>query len=344
MSEIERRVYIVSKTGSLKNLELAKEKLSSPEAHEVTVSVKAIGLNYADIFAIVGLYSATPKGRFVPGLEYSGEIVRTGEQVKDISMGDKVMGVTKFGGYATHLNIDARYIVPLPEGWTMEEGAAFPVQVLTAYYALVTLGNLLENQTVLIHSAAGGVGLLANRIAKKMGAYTIGVVGNKSKLPILGKEGFDEGFVRSFSFRDDLMKALKGKELNLVLETTGGKYFKWSYEALAKQGRIIAYGSAQFTPKGNRPNYLELLWKYFFRPRLYPLKMIVENKSLMAFNLIWLYEKADMMRTLMNEIKALNLAAPLIGHIYEFEDLPEAIRFFKSGKSVGKVIVRVGGA
>lgn len=339
--EIERKCYKVSKAGSLKKLVLAKEKLADPQPHEITVAVKAIGLNYADIFAVMGLYSATPKGAFVPGLEYAGEIIKTGSMVKDVKAGDKVFGVTRFGAYTSHLNIDARYVVPLPSDWSYEEGAAFPVQVLTAYYALVTLGNIQKGQTVLIHSAAGGVGLLANRIAKKLGAYTIGVVGSDSKLPMLKKEGYDEGFVRSLQFKVELQKALNGKELHLVLETTGGKYFYWSYDALAKQGRLIAYGSAQFTPKGDRPNYIRLVWQYLTRPRIYPLKMIIDNKSVMGFNLIWLYEKADMMKVLMDEIERLDLAPPYVGHVYDFEKLPEAMRFFQSGKTMGKVVVKV---
>src|SRR5665811_1258468 len=153
---IERQVYRMSKAGSIKDLELQKENLDKPKAGEVCVQVKAVGLNFADIAAIHGLYSATPKGSFIPGLEYSGEIGAIGEAVESWNIGDKVMGVTKFGGYVSHLNIHHRYIMPLPEHWSFEEGAGFLVQGLTAYYALTVLGNLQEGMTVLIHSAAGG--------------------------------------------------------------------------------------------------------------------------------------------------------------------------------------------
>jgi NADPH:quinone reductase-like Zn-dependent oxidoreductase len=338
---LERRSYRIAKAGSLKNLKLVKEKLDNPAANEVTVAVKVIGLNYADLFAIMGLYSATPKGSFVPGLEYAGEIVALGSDVKNVKLGDIVMGVTRFGAYTSHLNIDARYVIPIPQGWSLEQSAAFPVQVLTAYYALVTLGNLQKGQTVLIHSAAGGVGLLANRIAKKLGAYTIGVVGNESKMSKVKEEGYDQAIVRSSSFKKDLEIALNGRELNLVLETTGGKFFKWSYEILAKQGRLIAYGSAQFTPSGGKPNYLKLVPQFLFRPRVFPLQMIIDNKSVMGFNLIWLYEKADMMDELMGEIKKLNLEPPFVGHAFEFNKLPEALKLFKSGTTMGKVVVKV---
>lgn len=338
---MNRQCYRVFKLGSLTKLKFVNESLGKPNKDEVCIEVKAIGLNYADIFAIMGLYSATPKEPFVPGLEFAGLVAEVGENVHDFKPGDKIMGVTRFGAYTNRLNIDHRYVMPLPSAWSFEEGAAFPVQVLTAYYGLVTLGNLQKGQTVLIHSAAGGVGLLANRIAKKLGAYTIGVVGHESKFDILRKEGYDRYLVRSSNFKKEVTEALEGRELNLVMETTGNKYFHWSYDLLAPMGRIISYGSAQFTPAGQAPFYPLLILKYLFRPRVDPLSMIKANKSLMAFNLIWLYEKADLMKELLAEVFRLDLAAPLVGSTYEFSALPQALKDFKSGDTIGKLVVKV---
>lgn len=168
---IKREVYRVSKAGSFKNLKQQSEELQAPQVGEVCVKVAAIGLNFADIFAIQGLYSATPKGSFIPGLEFSGEVMAVGPEVTGRKVGDKVMGATKFGGYVSHITISHQYVVPLPEGWSVEEGAGFLVQGLTAWYALTALGNLQKGSTVLVHSAAGGVGILANRICKKFDAY-----------------------------------------------------------------------------------------------------------------------------------------------------------------------------
>jgi len=336
-----RQAYVVPKAGSLRKITLRQEELPPPQPNEVTVAVRAIGLNYADLFAIMGLYSATPKGSFVPGLEYAGEIVAVGSAVQGRRPGERVMGVTRFGAYATHLNIDARYALPLPEAWSYAEGSAYLVQVLTAYYALVPLGNLQAGQTVLIHSAAGGVGLQANRLAKKMGAYTVGVVGSKAKVPLLEREGYDGWVVRSSLFKQDVLAALKGRELNLVLEAAGGKYFSWSYELLTPQGRVVTYGSASFSPRGPSPNYLKLVWKFLRRPRLDPLRMPTHNKSVMAFNLIWLYEKAELMHQLVDEIAALHLPAPLVGHTYPFAELPKALDVFLAGQTTGKVVVMV---
>lgn len=306
---------------------------------KVLVGVRSVGLNYADIFAIMGLYSATPKGEFIPGLEFSGDVIASDSNA--FVPGDKVMGVTRFGGYDSHIVADPEYLFPLPSGWSYAQGAAFPVQTFTAYYALRTLGDLKSGQTVLIHSAAGGVGLQANRIAKRYNAFTIGVVGNESKVDLLKSEGFDKTIVRGSDFKNDLRHALESRPLNLVLETTGGKYFNNSYEVLAPMGRIVAYGSAQFTPSSHRPNYINLLIRYLFRPRVDPLSMIKANKSVMGFNLIWIYEQKQLMKEMLKAIEKLNLPAPTVGHTFDFSKMHEALTLFQSGKTTGKVVLEV---
>jgi alcohol dehydrogenase len=331
--------YTVAKTGSLKNLKIVSASDLSPEKGKVLVAVKSVGLNYADIFAILGLYSATPKVPFTPGLEFSGIVVESDSA--QFVAGQKVMGVTRFGGYTTQLLADPGYLFALPEGWTFEEGAAFPVQTLTAYYALRTLGDLKHGQTVLIHSAAGGVGLQANRIAKKFHAFTIGIVGKQEKLRLLSDEGFDKGIVRDKDFSQAVRAALGGKPLNLVLEATGGKYFNYSYELLAPMGRVVAYGSAQFTPSSHRPNYLSLVFRYLFRPRVDPLSMIKANKSVMGFNLIWLYENKELMAQLLQEIDELKLPPPIIGHRFPFSEMYEALMLFRSGATTGKIVLNI---
>jgi NADPH:quinone reductase-like Zn-dependent oxidoreductase len=338
---MKRRVYLIEKPGSLKRLRLTEAELSEPGDTEVRVAVKSIGLNYADIFTILGLYKAAPRKNIIPGLEFSGIVTDTGKSVQVLKKGDRVMGVSKFGAYTDTINIDEKYAIPIPDNWSFSQGASFLVQVLTAWYALINLGNLKKGQTVLINSAAGGVGLLANRIAKKFDAYTIGITGHAEKLDLLSKEGFNVAFVRDKNFRTNLQKVLKNRELNLVLETSGDKYFQYLYKALAPQGRIITYGSAQFTPSGNAPNYALLALKYLRRPRLDPLTMITENKSVMAFNLIWLYERFELMWELMDEINKLSLDPPFIGHTFPFEKLNDALILFKSGKTMGKVVIEV---
>ena len=338
---MKRQVYAIQKAGSLKRLRKESETLQAPGSNEVQVAVKAIGLNFADLFAILGLYSATPNGAFVPGLEYAGDVIAVGSAVEHLKVGDKVMGVTRFGAYATHLNIDADYVSLLPAGWNYTEGAGYLVQALTAYYGLFNLGNIREGMTVLIHSAAGGVGIQANRMAKRVGAYTIGTIGSEHKIKLLQEEGYDDYIVRKRNFAERLQEKLSGRKLNLVMECIGGKVFRAGYEALAPQGRVIIYGSAQYGSTQNTPNWPRLLWLYLRRPKVDPQRMIEMNKGVLGFNLIWLYHEKALMKKLLEEMKALQLPPPHIGHTFTFEQLPAALKLFQSGTTMGKVVIEV---
>ncbi len=321
---------------------MTDETLSAPSSMEVQIKVHAIGLNFADVFAILGLYSATPDGTFIPGLEYAGEVVAVGEDVADVNIGDRIMGVTRFGAYATVVNIDFRYVVPLPEDWSYQEGASYLVQVLTAYYGLSNLGSLKEGHTALIHSAAGGVGIWANRICKSKGAVTIGTVGSSKKLGLLQAEGYDEAIVRNpKTFKKELIEKLNDRPLDLIMECIGGKIMKIGFELLGPMGRHIVYGSAQYGDTSNRPNYFNLIPKYLMRPRLDPQNMIKYNKGVLAFNLIYLFDNVSIMHELLQELKLLKLGKPIIGHTFRFEELPKAIKLFQGGSTVGKVVVEV---
>lgn len=327
------------KAGKRSNLSQQSFDLTQPASKEVSIEVKAIGLNFADVFAIWGLYSATPEGVFTPGLEFAGTVVAIGEEVDSCKVGDRIMGVTRFGAYTSHLNMDARYVIPLPDDWTFEEGAGYLVQVLTAYYGLIELGNIQQGANVLIHSAAGGVGIWANRIAKQFGAYTIGSVGREAKVAFCKEEGYDEVIVRSKEFDKILNRALDNRELNIVMECIGGRILKQSFEAMAPMGRMIVYGSARYATPGNRPNYPKLIWKFLTRPKIDPQSMTNINKSVMAFNLIWLFERVEIMHEILQKLRQMDVGKPVVGHSFEFGKMEDALHLFQTGKTMGKVVV-----
>lgn len=338
---MKRMIYLIPKAGNRKNLKLIPDELMNPKSNEVTIQIKAIGLNFADVFCIQGLYKAAPKENLIPGLEFSGIVINKGEAVTEFNIGDKIIGVTKFGAFTTHINLDKNYLMKLPENWSFEEGASFIVQALTAYYAIKELGNIQSNQIVLIHSVAGGVGIYANRIAKKFNCTTIGTVGSRNKIEKIKNEKIDFILLRDDSFIENLKKVLANRKIDLLLESLTGKYFKPTFDLLAPQGRAIIYGASNFATHTSFPNYLELAYKYLTRPKVDILKLIEQNKSVMGFNLIWLYEMKEYLRKLLNELIELNLDKPYIGEVFEFNQLPEAIRKFQSGNTFGKVVVKV---
>jgi NADPH:quinone reductase-like Zn-dependent oxidoreductase len=344
---MRRKSYRVIKVGSLNNLKLVEEEIPQLSDDQVTVEVKAIGLNFADVFTILGLYKASPKEDFIPGLEFSGVITDKGRNVSGFSNGERVIGVIRFGAYTTHINIDHRYIIKLPDEWSFEEGASFIVQALTAYYALVPLGNIDKLHeiagipNVLIHSAAGGVGIYANRIAKRFSAYTIGTIGSASKRDLLKSEGYDDIIVRDNNFRAELEERLNGKMLDLVMDAVGGKVQKDSFDFLAPTGRLVSYGLSQFMSHGTSPNYFKLALRYLTMPRYQSLTLIESNKSVLGFNLIWLYDRVNLMKTMLNEITLLQLGKPYIGKVFPYDKFMQAIREFQSGNTTGKVVVTI---
>jgi alcohol dehydrogenase len=337
-----RSTYRITRAGSLRRLKRFNEELPAPQDSEVTVEVRAIGLNFADVFTVLGLYRAAPRSACVPGIEFSGVVIACGRHVTGLRSGDRVMGSIRFGAYTTHLNIDQRYVMPIPAEWSFEEGASFIVQALTAYYALVPLGNLQAHQTVLIHSAVGGVGIYANRIAKRFSAFTIGTVGAAGKVGLAREEGYDAVIVRRRSFPRDLRSALAGRPLNLVLDSLGGRIQRQSFRALAETGRLVAYGLSEFGSRRPTPNYARLAWRYAWLPRYHTLSLIEWNRSLLGFNLIWLYDRVDLLRTMLQEIQALELPRPRVGALYDFADMHGALTHFQSGTTTGKVVVRTG--
>ena len=336
-----RQIYFLKRAGSINNMKLTEDELHEPVNDEATVRVESIGLNFADIFSILGLYKAAPRSNLIPGLEFSGVIIKKGDNVKEFSIGDRVYGATKFGGYVSHLNIKDSYLLKLPDDWSFDEGASFIVQALTAYYALVVLGELNQNKTVLIHSAAGGVGLNANRIAKKFPAFTIGTIGSKSKIDLLKSEGYDRIIVRDKNLKRKIQEALGDRQLDIVLDAVGSKVFKTSFNLLTHTGRIIVYGAGAYSTGSSASNLFKLAYKYFTRPKVDPLRMIEQNRAVMAFNLIWIYERAEYLRKLLDEVIELNLPKPLINHTFSFKELPKAVRTLKSGQTTGKVVVNV---
>ena len=343
-----RNVWRIRKAGSLDRLRRETEDLEAPPPGHARVAVGAIGLNFADLAACLGLYSATPKGAFVPGLEFSGTVEAVGDGVITIAPGDRVVGLTRFGGYATRINADARYLHPLPSGWSFADGAALPVQAITAWYAISELGACNPGHAVLVQSAAGGVGLNALVILQAMGAHVVATVGQESKVAFLaGHAGLErrQVFVRDRrAFGSQLDEALGANGLrgfDLVLDAVAGPFFEPAYRRLLPAGRMVIYGAADLMPAGTRTNWLTLAARYLTRPRIDPINMVSANRSVMGFNLIWLWDQVDRLTDAYAGLAPFITRPPHIGRRFPFADAPAAMRYLQGGGSVGKVVLDV---
>ena len=348
---ILRTVWRLPRAGSLARLQRQDEALPDPGPGEARVRVEAIGLNFADLFACQGLYSATPDGSFVPGLECAGTIEALGPGTTPpdgLVTGERVTALTRFGAYATAINVGVDYLRRAPPDWTPAQAAAWSVQGLTAWYGLVPLGAVQPGGVVLVQSAAGGVGLMALQILRSLGARPVGVVGGEAKRRFLvDQRGLAAESVivrepRRFGPQlDRALAALGATGFDCVLDAVLGPTFRPAFDRLRPEGRYVLFGAAEFMSRGARPNYLSLALDYLRRPRLDPLAMISANQSLLAFNLIWLWDRAERLPAAFAELQRLAPRPPHVGAVLPFDKAPEALRLLQGGGTIGKVVLEV---
>jgi alcohol dehydrogenase len=349
---IERTVWRIPRAGSLARLARVSESLPAPGPGEARLRVEAIGLNFADILACLGLYSATPGGAFIPGLECAGTVEAVGPPSGSgpvLAVGDRVCVLTRFGAYADALNFDLRYAIPVPAGWSTAEAAAWPVQGVTAWYGLVDRARVAPGECVLVQSAAGGVGLQALGILESLGARVIATVGSERKRDFLvSAHGLAAETIivresRRFGAQLDAALAATGASgLDVVFDAVLGPFFAPAFARLKPEGRFVLFGAADFMPVGRRPNYPALFWRYLRRPRLDPLAMISANRSFIGFNLIWLWDEVDRMPAAIEGLRRYSgRRRPHVGERLSFDRAPEAMRLLQSGTTIGKVVLEV---
>ncbi len=349
-----RDVWRITRAGSLDRLRKQSETLPPPSAGEARVRVEAIGLNFADVFACLGLYSATPKGPFIPGLEFAGEIEETGPPARErephgdsnLRPGDSVFGLTRFGAYATALNAPAHLLARMSPGWTAVQAAAFPVHALTAWYGLLEQARIAKDELVLVHSAAGGVGLFALAILRSIGARVVATVGHEEKRRFLiDRHGLPPDLVivrdrRRFGDQlDRALEAARSEGFDVVFDALSGPFLEPAFKRLRPRGRLVVYGAADFMPSGRRAGDPRLLVRYLRRPRIDPFSLMTQNRSVIGFNLIWLWGQADRLPAAYAALQGLCPEPPLVGRRFHFDQAPAAMRFLQSGKSIGKVVL-----
>ena len=238
------RVVKIEKTGGPEVLKFETTKLGEPEAEEVLIEHKAIGLNFIDIYHRSGLYPLElPSGI---GGEGSGVIKKIGKKVKDFSVGDSVAyaGIP-LGSYSTERNYPTKNLVKIPDGVSFEVAATLMTKGLTTYYLLHKTYPVASNETILFHAAAGGVGQIFCQWAKSLGCKVIGTVGSDEKIAIAKKNGWD--FVINYSKEDFAKKVLditKGKGVPVVYDGVGKNTFENSIKCLKVRGMMVSFGNS----------------------------------------------------------------------------------------------------
>jgi NADPH:quinone reductase-like Zn-dependent oxidoreductase len=327
------RAVVITGHGDPSVLQVQDRPDPVPAAGQVRVDVKAAGLNFADVMARMGLYPDAPKPPTVVGYEVAGVIGALGEGVGGVAEGDRVMAGTRFGGHAEQVVVAAADVVPLPESLSFAQGAAIPVNYSTAWAALMTYGNLQAGERVLVHAAAGGVGIAATQIAKRRGAHVIGTA-SPSKHDAIRANGVDE------AYGYDLPSTL-GK-VDVVLDAIGGASFKRSYDLLRPGGRLVAFGASSVVGGEKRnlvkaaPQALRMLRGFNL------LEQMSASKAVIGLNMLTLWDDRGTLEpwvTPLLEMMDDGTLKPIVSDEVPFDRAADAHRIITERRNVGKVVL-----
>ena len=227
-----------------------------PGPGELQVRIQARGVQYVDVLMLAGKYQFRPEPPFIPGSEGAGEVVAVGSGVIGFKIGDRVMSRHRLGAFAELGNSKAEDCDLVPSGMSLEEAAVFRGAYHTAYHALLQRGRLKEGEWVLIHGAAGGIGLPAIQIAKLYGAHVIATASTEEKRSVCLEEGADHAIDYQGGFRDKVMDLTGGRGVDIVYDPVNGPTFEESLRCLAWSGRILILGFLGGAPAVARTNYL----------------------------------------------------------------------------------------
>lgn len=331
------RAVVITKQGGPSVLQVQQRPdPPAPGPGQLQVAVRAAGVNFSDHLARVGLYPDAPKLPAVVGYEVAGTVEAVGDGVDPSRIGERVLAGTRFGGYAEIVNVAASDSVALPDALSFEQGAAVPVNYATAWAALHGYGSLRAGERVLVHAAAGGVGIAAIQFAKAAGAEVHGTAspGKHQKLAELGVD-------RAIDYRRDGW--WKGLEpYDIVLDALGGTSLRRSYALLRPGGRLVGYGVSAMQQGEKRslrraaPQALSMLRGFSL------LDQLQDSKAVIGLNMLRLWDDRGTLEPWISPLTSAlrdGTVSPVVHAAVPFAEAPEAHRILAARENIGKVVL-----
>ncbi|HEX2388601.1 MAG TPA: medium chain dehydrogenase/reductase family protein [Solirubrobacterales bacterium] len=340
------RAVFISRHGGPEVLEVRERRDPQVAPGEVRIEVRAAGINFADLLARTGMYPDAPKPPCVIGYEVAGVVESVGTGVESVAVGDRVMAATRFGGQAELCTVAERDVMPLPDRLSFEQGAAVPVNYGTAYAGLVLMGGLREGDRVLIHAAAGGVGISATQIAAVRGAEVFGTA-SASKHEAIRAQGVDHAIdYRTTDFEEAVARLTDGAGIDIAFDAIGPTSFRKDYRLLRPGGRLICYGLSEVqTGEGrNIPAVLRSLASMTTAtmPWWKSMGIMNENKGVFGLNMLHWWDREGSIERVVEPLRE-DLASgridPVVAASFPFAEAADAHRFIHERRNVGKVVL-----
>ena len=315
--------------GEPEGLRVVEREVPEVSGTQVLVRVHASGLNFADLLMVQGLYQTKPPTPFTPGQEFSGVIEAVGEDVTQRSVGQRVMGIAPWGTWAEYMTIDEGLVLPMPDNMSFVHGAAFPIIYGTSHVALERRGRLREGEWLLVHGAAGGVGLTAVELGKKMGAKVIATASTQAKLDLAASRGADVLInYTEEEFRTAVKKATGGDGADVIYDPVGGDVFDQSLRCIAWEGRLLTIGYASGRIPEAPAN-----------------RLLIKNSSVVGvFWGAYLMRNPKVIHDSFAKLigwYAAGELSPHIGGTVEMEDVAEGLDILRSRRAMGKIVLKL---
>ncbi len=336
-------IYITKHGKSEESFELRPIDLGKPESGQVKITVSTFGLNYADVMARTGLYNDAPPPPFVPGYEVVGVIKEIGNNVTDLKVGDRVVALTRFGAYAEEAMADQRAVCKLPNSVSDEIGTALATQYCTAYYNAIYVANIQKGENVLVHAAAGGVGIATVQLAKWRECTVFGTASRPEKLDFLKEIGCDYPInYRENDYVSVISQRVGEKPIDVIFNPIGGKSFKKDQKLLALGGRHVLYGVSTWSgSKGGLLDKLKLAWDFGL---MHPLGLLIKSQGVIGVNMLRI---ADNKPHIIGEclqacidLYEQEVLKPHIGGVFSTSQIHEAHNLLEGRSSMGKIVVK----
>lgn len=335
-----RQVWI-ARRGGPEVLEVREAPDPEPKSGEVRIRVRASGVNFADIMARLGQYPDAPPIPCVVGYEVAGVVDAAGAGVQGLAEGDRVVSLTRFGGYGDTVVVPAAFARKLPDCLSFEAAAAIPVNYATAWIMLVRCGNVQAGDTVLVHSAGGGVGQAALQICRWRGAEVIGTAsaGKHARLRELGVRHCIDYSTQDFEAEVKMLTS--GRGVDIALDAVGGRSFRKSYRCLAPLGRLFMFGVSS-AAVGKRRSLWAIGKTLAALPWFHPIPLIDANKGVFGTNMGHLWDVMDKLGADLDQVLALTeegVFNPVVDQVFPFERAGEAHAYIQDRRNFGKVLL-----